>query len=244
MTILIEEIELRNRINVFEDRRDAGIRLAEKLNRYKDSNGIILAIPSGGVPVAVEVSRCLRLPLDLIVVRKIQIPYNPEAGFGAMDPDGEVILNRELLSRLMLTDDEINNQIKRTAEVISKREKFFRGGKPFPTVNNKHVIIIDDGLASGYTMLSAIRFLKKRFPAIIIAAIPTGHDRAINIIKAEVEEIVCLNVRAGFSFAVADAYRNWYDLTDHEVIEILSKYDLYPLDRKGMYDISSIIDYH
>lgn len=244
MTILIEEIELRNRINVFEDRRDAGIRLAEKLNRYKDSNGIILAIPSGGVPVAVEVSRCLRLPLDLIVVRKIQIPYNPEAGFGAMDPDGEVILNRELLSRLMLTDDEINNQIKRTAEVISKREKFFRGGKPFPTVNNKHVIIIDDGLASGYTMLSAIRFLKKRFPAIIIVAIPTGHDRAINIIKAEVEEIVCLNVRAGFSFAVADAYRNWYDLTDHEVIEILSKYDLYPLDRKGMYDISSIIDYH
>lgn len=244
MTILIEEIELRNRINVFEDRRDAGIRLAEKLNRYKDSNGIILAIPSGGVPVAVEVSRCLRLPLDLIVVRKIQIPYNPEAGFGAMDPDGEVILNRELLSRLMLTDDEINNQIKRTAEVISKREKFFRGGKPFPTVNNKHVIIIDDGLASGYTMLSAIRFLKKRFPAIIIVAIPTGHDRAINIIKAEVEEIVCLNVRAGFSFAVADAYRNWYDLTDHEVIEILSKYDLYPLDRKEMYDISSIIDYH
>lgn len=244
MTILIEEIELRNRINVFEDRRDAGIRLAEKLNRYKDSNGIILAIPSGGVPVTVEISRCLRLPLDLIVVRKIQIPYNPEAGFGAMDPDGEVILNRELLSRLMLTDDEINNQIKRTAEVISKREKFFRGGKPFPTVNNKHVIIIDDGLASGYTMLSAIRFLKKRFPAIIIVAIPTGHDRAINIIKAEVEEIVCLNVRAGFSFAVADAYRNWYDLTDHEVIEILSKYDLYPLDRKGMYDISSIIDYH
>lgn len=92
MTILIEEIELRNRINVFEDRRDAGIRLAEKLNRYKDSNGIILVIPSGGVPVAVEVSRCLRLPLYLIVVRKIQIPYNPEAGFGAMDPDGEIIL--------------------------------------------------------------------------------------------------------------------------------------------------------
>lgn len=221
MDNLIEDKDLRNRINVFKDRKEAGFLLSKKLIKYKDLDVLILAIPSGGVPVAAEVAKELKLPLDLIIVRKIQIPYNPEAGFGAMDPDGGVILNNELVDRLMLTPEEIDIQIKKTKDVITKREEFFRGGRVFPSVKGRIVIIIDDGLASGYTMLSAVRYLKKRNPEKIVVAVPTGLDRTINMIKLEVDEIVCLNVRTGFSFAVADAYKNWYDLLDDEVIDIL-----------------------
>ncbi|MCX7794104.1 MAG: phosphoribosyltransferase family protein [Thermodesulfovibrionales bacterium] len=221
MDYLIENISLRDRTGVFEDRKEAGILLSEKLIKYKDSGAIVFAIPSGGVPVAAEIARSLNLSMELIIVRKIQVPYNPEAGFGSMDPDGNVLLNKELLSHLMLTDEEIEEQIKKTKEVISMRENLFRNARDYPPVKDKIVIIVDDGLASGYTMLSAIRFLKKRGPAKIIIAVPTGLDRTVERIKKEVDEIYCLNVRTGLSFAVADAYRNWYDLSDEEVINIL-----------------------
>lgn len=222
---LIEDKELRNKINVFEDRKEAGIWLSKKLIRYKDSDAIVFAIPSGGVPVAAEVAKELRLPLDLIIVRKIQVPYNPEAGFGAMDPEGEVILNRELIGRLMLTEEEIQNQIKKTKEVILKRQRLFRKGKDYPSVKGKSVIIIDDGLASGYTMLSAMRFFRRRDPEKIVVAIPTGLDRTVEFISKEADEVFCLNIRTGLSFAVADAYKNWYDLSDEEVINILEEFN-------------------
>lgn len=225
MEILVEDKTLRNKINVFEDRKEAGILLSKKLDKYKDSDAIVFAIPSGGVPVAAEVAKELRLPLDLIIVRKIQVPYNPEAGFGAMDPEGGVIFNKELVDRLMLTEEEIQNQIKKTKDVISKRERLFRKARDYSSVKDRIVIVIDDGLASGYTMLSAIRFLKKKNPKKIVVAIPTGLDRTIEFISKEVDEVFCLNVRTGYSFAVADAYRNWYDLTDNEVISILKGFN-------------------
>lgn len=224
MGCLIEDKALRNRINVFEDRKEAGILLSKKMIRYKDSDAIVFAIPSGGIPVAAEVAKELRLPLDLVIVRKIQVPYNPEAGFGAMDPEGKVILNKELIGRLMLTEEEIQNQIKKTKEVILKRERLFRKGKDYPSVKDKSVIIIDDGLASGYTMLSAVSFLKRKDPKKIIVAVPTGLDRTVEFISKEADEIFCLNIRTGFSFAVADAYKNWYDLSDEEVINILEEF--------------------
>jgi predicted phosphoribosyltransferase len=221
---IIEDRALRNKFSVFEDRKEAGLLLSDKLKEYKNTDTIILAIPSGGVPVAAEVVDKLKLPFDLIVVRKIQIPYNLEAGFGAMDPDGEVVLNRELLDRLILTDEEIDRQIKKTREIISKREMLFRKGMPLPYLKDKIVIIIDDGLASGYTMLCAIRFVRKRSPKKIIVAVPTGLDRTVNLVNSEADDVVCLNIRTSVPFAVADAYRNWYDLSDQEVIDILERY--------------------
>ena len=224
MSMLTEEISLRDKLHVFEDREEAGRLLAEKLSRYKESDSMVLAIPSGGVPVASAIAGSLNLPIDLIIVRKIQIPFNTEAGFGAMDPDGNVIFNEGLLNHLKLTENQIRTQIKQTTDVITKRNRLFREGKPYPALQNRDVIVADDGLASGYTMLAAVRFIKRKNPHKIIAAVPTGSKRTIEFILPELDELVCLNVRSRFPFAVADAYVKWHDLTDKEVLNILKKF--------------------
>jgi predicted phosphoribosyltransferase len=218
---LIEEVSLRDKHYIFNDRKEAGQLLAEKLVRYKDSDGIVLGIPAGGLPVAKEIAERLNLPMDLIIARKIQIPYNPETGFGAMDPDGEVILDERLLGQLGLTREEIEIQKKKTGNIIKRRNQIFRGDRPFPSLKDKIVIVVDDGLASGYTMLSSIRYIKKRNPLKVIVSVPTGSQRIVDFILPEVDELVCLNIRGGLSFAVADAYRKWYDLSDEEVISLL-----------------------
>jgi putative phosphoribosyl transferase len=221
MNELVEDTSLRDKKYVFEDRRDAGKLLAGKITQYKGAGALIFAIPSGGLPVAAEIAKALTMQLDIIIVRKLQVPFNPEAGFGAMGPDGEVIVNEELLSRLMLTEEAVKAQVKKTEEVILKRDHLFRQGKPFPSCKDRSVIIVDDGLASGYTMLAALKYIKKKMPSRLIAAVPTGPERTIKRILTETDEVICLNVRSGFSFAVADAYRNWYDLTDEDVLTIL-----------------------
>lgn len=222
---LIVEESLRDRIHVFKDRAKAGEILGQKLLPYKKTDALVLAIPSGGVPVAAEVAVLLGLSLDLVLVRKIQIPWDTEAGFGAMDPDGEVIFNTALLDRLgWITEEEIKEQIDKTKDILQNRDRIFRSGRPFPELQNRTVLLVDDGLASGYTMLSAIRFIKKKNPGKIIAAVPTGSMKTVEIITSEVDELVCLNIRGGFSFAVADAYVYWHDLTDKEVISCMEKF--------------------
>ena len=221
MGSLVEDRRLRDKRYVFADRRDAGKLLSGNLLKYKGTDALILAIPSGGVPVATEIAKAIDRPMDLIIVRKLQIPFNPEAGFGAMGPDGEVILNEMLLSQLTLTGEAINVVIRATEKVIRKRNEIFRRGKSFPQCKDKCVIIVDDGLASGFTMLAAIRFIKRLEPSRVVVAVPTASERTLEAILPEVDELLCLNVRTGFSFAVADAYRNWYDLTDREVLSIL-----------------------
>jgi putative phosphoribosyl transferase len=216
-----EDRALREKKYVFADRRDAGKLLAGSLSKYKDTDALILAIPSGGLPVAAEMANILGMQLDIIIVRKLQIPFNPEAGFGAMGPDGEIIVNEELLSQLMLTEEVIHAQIKKIGEVIRQRDRLFRRGKPFPSCRDRTVIVVDDGLASGYTMLAALQYIKRKMPSRLVVAVPTGPEKTIKKILAETDEIMCLNVRSSFPFAVADAYRNWYDLTDEDVLTIL-----------------------
>jgi predicted phosphoribosyltransferase len=218
---LVQEVSLRDKLHVFEDRNEAGRLLAEKLVTYKDSDSIIFGIPSGGVPIASEIARALDLPMDLIIVRKIQIPYNPEAGFGSVGPEGEIILNEGLLAQLSLTEQEMNAEIRKTMNVIKKRDQLFRDERPFPSLQDKNIIIVDDGLASGYTMFAAIKFIKKKNPQKVIVAVPTGSGKTVDFVLSVVDELVCLNVRNIFPYAVADAYRNWYDLTDEEVLKII-----------------------
>ncbi len=220
---LIEENSLRDKRYVFTDRRDAGRLLSQKLIKFKGSDSMILAIPSGGVPIASEIRQTLGLAMDLIIVRKIQIPGNPEAGFGAMSPDEEVVLNERLLNQIGLTEEEMTTQIRKTRDVIKKRGRVFRQDKPFPSIENKIVFVVDDGLASGYTMRAAINFIKRKNPLKIIVAVPTASQKTADSILSEVDELICLNVRSGYPFAVADAYEDWYDVTDEEVLEILKK---------------------
>jgi len=222
---LIEDLSLRDKLYVFRDRKEAGIILARKLLKYKGTDGIVLGIPSGGIPVAAELAKALSLPLDLVILRKIQIPNNTEAGFGAVAPDYKVLINEDLLSMLNLSQKYVERQIKLTIDTIKKRDDLFRKGLPFPSVKNKMVIIVDDGLASGYTMLSAVEFLRRHGPEKIVVAVPTGSKRTVDFILPKVDELICLNIRTGFTFAVADAYENWYDLTDNDVISILQEFN-------------------
>ena len=224
MQKIVEDNSLRDRLYIFKDRKEAGMLLAQRLLGYKGTDGIVLGIPSGGVPVAAEVAKAIVLPLDLIIMRKVQIPYNPEAGFGAVGPDSKVLLNEELLRSLDLSEKEVEQQIKMTMNIIKRRNELFRKGLPFPSVKNRVVIIVDDGLASGYTMLSAIDFVKRHEPQKLVVAVPTGSERTVDFILPNVDELICLNVRSGLSFAVADAYENWYDLEDDEVISILNNF--------------------
>lgn len=219
---IYERKELRDKNYVFKDRIEAGERLAEMLEpRYKQvQDGIVLAIPSGGVPVALEVSRKLEFPFDLIIVRKIPIPHNPEAGYGAVTLEGGVFLNEDLVSRLRLSSSQIEEHISAIKKELEERNRLFRGGKPFMNLSEKTVLLADDGLASGYTMMASVHDAKNRGAKKIVIAVPTGPSRTIEKIQHMVDEIYCPNIRDKIFFAVADAYENWYDLSNEEVLRL------------------------
>jgi len=221
MSELIEDKTLRNRTGVFADRFEAGRLLARKLERFRGSKPLVLAIPSGGVPVGSEISRELDLDLDLLIVRKVQIPWDTEAGFGAVNMDGDFLVNEGLLMSLHLSEEEVEEQVAKTRATIARRDEKFRGGRPFPVVAGRPVMLVDDGLASGYTMRVAIAFLKKRNPSAIIVAVPTGCGATVRELLPEVDTLCCLNIRDSYPFAVASAYRRWRDLTDRDVLDLL-----------------------
>ena len=219
---IIEEPAFRERLQVFRDRFQAGILLTQKLRGYcSKEDVIVLAVPAGGVPVGYVVAKELGVPMDVVIVRKIQIPWNTEAGFGAITWDGETVLNEPLVAQLSLTKEEIAESISMTKKNIRERLRKFRQDKPMPQLRDKIMILVDDGLASGFTMLAAARSARKSKPKNVVVAVPTASLGAIELLEPEVDKIVCLNIMSGQSFAVADAYENWYDLTDEEVLKIL-----------------------
>jgi len=221
---IIDEPAYRNRNFVFKDRLHAGDLLALRLQDHIiRENAQLLAIPAGGVPVGYAVATRLSIPLDVVIVRKIQIPWNPEAGFGAIAWDGTVVLNEALVAQLGLSTELVWRCVSRTQETIRERLEKFRGDKPLPELKNKIVVFIDDGLASGFTMLTAVKSVKKQKPEKVIVAVPTASRSAAELVAPNVDKLICLNVRWGPIFAVADAYQEWYDLSDEEVMEFLGK---------------------
>ncbi len=218
---IIDKPELRDQVGVFLDREHAGMILSEMLKFYKETDTVIFGIPAGGVPVAAPIARELELLLDVAVVSKITLPWNTEAGYGAVAFDGTVQLNPDITYRMGLTKDEIKKGIKKASYKVERRFKLFRGDKPSPDVENLPAILVDDGIASGFTMLVAVEALKNKGANKIIIAVPTAHLQALEIVAPIVDEIYCANVRGGRGFAVADAYQNWYDVEDEEVTEIL-----------------------
>ena len=222
---IVEEASFRDRSYIFPDRDAAGRLLAQKLKDYQDTNGIVLAIPAGGVPVAAQIARSLHLPLDLVIVRKIQIPWNTEAGLGALAPDGQAYLNEPLVRALDLDEAQVQTQLDLTRKNLEQRETRFRGGRTFPDLTGKIALVVDDGLASGYTMLAALRFIEPRQPAEIIVAVPTGLLETVEFVHKAAPTVVCLNIRTRRPFAVAAAYREWYDVPDAEVMKILAEFE-------------------
>jgi len=195
--------------------------LADRLKELVDNKAIILAIPAGGVPVACALAEELGIELDVIVTRKLQIPGNSEAGFGAVGPSGEVLLHERIVEDLKLSAREINVQVDETLQVLKHRESLFRGGKPAPQLKDRQVILVDDGLATGYTMLAAASYVKQQEARQVIVASPTSSQRTVNFLLPRVDLLVCLNIRSGPVFAVADAYRTWRDVEEQEAARLL-----------------------
>jgi putative phosphoribosyl transferase len=219
---VIEHPELRDRIGVYRDRAEAGGYLAGELKEYTgDPDVIVLAIPAGGVPVGCEIARSLRVLMDVFVTRKVQIPWSPEAGFGAVSWDGKCSLNEKLVEQLQLTQREQEKAVFEAKRNVEERLKKFRGDRPLPSLADKTVVLVDDGLASGYTMLVSAKSVQEKDPKTVIVAVPTASFGAVELLQHEVDVIVCPNIRTDELFAVAEAYENWYDLTDKEVLELL-----------------------
>jgi predicted phosphoribosyltransferase len=218
---IIEDPGLRNKSFVFVDRAEAGEHLARMLQQFRGKDAIVLAIPSGGVPVGLAVSSYLELPFDLLIIRKIPIPGNPEAGFGAISLEGDMLLNESMVKMLGLSKEEIDELAIPVGEELQSRNRIFRESRPWPELKGKIVILVDDGLASGYTMITAARMVKRRGPSMVVVAVPTASLSTAKLLAPEADMIVCPNIRSDYSFAVADAYRNWYDLSKEEVVGLL-----------------------
>ena len=216
--------ELRDQVRVFQDRNHGGRVLAKMLESYRGGNAIVLGIPAGGVPVGAVIAELLALPFDVAVVSKITLPWNTEAGYGAVAFDGTVRLNHDLLSHLRLSADEVEKGVEKTTAKVSKRVKKLRGGNPPPNLSGRPVVLVDDGLASGFTMRVAVAALNKAGADLIVVAVPTGHLDPLEKLAAQVQALYCPNVRGGWRFAVADAYKMWSDVDEDEAIKILKRF--------------------
>jgi len=215
--------ELRERLHVFRNRTHAGEILADMLTPYIRKAGIVMAIPAGGVPVGIAVSERLDMPFDLAVVSKITLPWNTEAGYGAVAFDGTVRLNNALLSTIRLSESEIETGIAETMEKVGRRMRKLRGSDPFPDLSGRMVVLVDDGLASGFTMQVAVEAVKNAEAKLLTVAVPTAHRESIIPVAEMVDALFCPNIRSGWRYAVADAYKRWTDVDEAEVAALLGK---------------------
>ena len=219
---LIELTEYRDRCRIFRDRPHAGEILAGMLTAAASDDAVVLAVPAGGVPVGREVAQRLNLPLDLLVVSKITLPWDTEAGYGAVAFDGTVRVNKALVQRLRLSRNEVEQGISRTREKVGRRQVLLRGGRPLPAFKGRPVIVVDDGLASGYTLSVGVEALRKSGVAPVMVAVPTGHLDSVERLAREADLIYCANIRAGRRFAVADAYERWSDVAEEELMAMVA----------------------
>jgi putative phosphoribosyl transferase len=216
--------QLRQKIGVFQDRKHAGQILAEMLHEWKDSKAMVLTIPSGGVPVAVEVAGILGLSLDVAVVSKILLPWNTEAGFGAVGFDGSVWINQEYANYYGLDQSTIKQQTQAAMKKVQRRVKLFRGNRPWPDLKNQTVIVVDDGIAAGSTLRVAVQALRNSGAMEIIVAVPTSHEESLSLIIDRVDALYCANIRSGPQFAVAAAYQHWDDVDESDADRMLVSY--------------------
>jgi putative phosphoribosyl transferase len=205
----------------FTDRRDAGKQLAARLTHYRDAAPIILALPRGGVPVAHEVARALRAPLDVLVVRKLGVPWQPELGFGAVTEGEIAYVDQNMCGLLGLGDEQIEEITKRKRKEVETRVRRFRGNIPPPTLRDRTVIIVDDGVATGGTARAAIQAVREQAPRRIIFAAPVAAAQAAIRLSALVDECVCVETPEDL-WAIGAWYEDFEQVSDGEVAAILA----------------------
>ncbi|HEU4427442.1 MAG TPA: phosphoribosyltransferase [Myxococcota bacterium] len=209
---------------MFEDRSDAGKRLARRLERLRSENVVVLALPRGGVPVAFEVATALRAPLDLLLVRKIGAPQNPELAIGAIvdGDEPQIVCNEDILSAVGASEAQVQLQAKRELAEIERRRALYLRGRAPVAVSGKTAIVVDDGIATGATMRAALQGLRLRAPARVVLAVPVASPEALALVQREADEVVCLWSPPHLG-AVGAAYRSFRQVGDDEVIALLER---------------------
>lgn len=205
----------------FKDRPAAGRRIASMLKKYKDSDALVLAIPAGGVPVAAAIAESLGLQLQVIPVSKVLFPWTTEGGFGAVAFDGTEWIDQAAVENFGLNEKQIENAVAQARAKVERRNARLRGNRSLSEFGNSTVILVDDGIAAGSTMRTAIAAVRTRGAGRIVVAVPTAHDRSVEALRTLADEIVCPDIRGGMRFAVADAYEEWRDLSDDEIEAML-----------------------
>lgn len=206
---------------MYIDREDAAIQLAKALEKYKDKNAVVLGIPRGGAVTAYHVAIHLNAEFSLLISRKLGHPANPEYAIGAIAEDGTVHLNRDALFEI--SKAQIDNAVKEQKQEIERRIKILRKGEPLPSLQNKTVIIVDDGIATGATVFAAIKMCKNKGAAKIIVAAPVSGIGKINELEKFADEVIILETPVFFQ-AVSQAYSSFPTVTDDEALELFEKW--------------------
>jgi putative phosphoribosyl transferase len=205
----------------FRDRRDAGRVLAEELTSYRDKDGLlVLGLARGGVPVGWEIASALHAPLDAFLVRKLGVPRWSELAMGALASGGGVVMNDNVVSSLHISDEQVRNVIDRETVELERRERAYRGGRPLADPRGKTVILVDDGIATGASMLVAVRAVRAAGPQSITVAVPVGPASVCNELARDADDVVCATMPPVFE-AVGQVYADFHQVSDDEVRELL-----------------------
>jgi predicted phosphoribosyltransferase len=207
-------------MELFSNRVEAGRRLATALKGVVGKDAVVLAVPRGGVVVGFEVARALSARLDVIIPRKIGAPYNPELAIGAMTEDGTVILDDELVKYLQVSKDYIREESERQRLEIERRLRLYRGDVPYPSLADREVIVVDDGIATGSTMKAALASVRRRKAKIVLVAIPVGPPSTIQELRKDADKVVCLLTPEPF-YAIGQFYEDFTQTSDEEVAALL-----------------------
>ncbi|HYF84781.1 MAG TPA: phosphoribosyltransferase family protein [Clostridia bacterium] len=206
---------------MFTDRKDAGRKLLKELERFRSENPLILAVPRGGVVIAHEMIKELALEWDLIIPRKIGAPHNKEVAIGAVSYDGSYFTDEGYVDMLGVSNRYIEEEAAFQLDEIKRRMREYRGTDDFPNVKDRTVIIVDDGIATGFTILAAIKSIKKQGANKVIVAVPVAPRDTVEKLSREVDEVICLEVPEEF-YAVGMHYKNFSEVSDEEVAEIIN----------------------
>lgn len=207
---------------MFNDRVEAGRQLATKLLEYVGKDVLVLAIPRGGVVVGYEVAHRLKAPLDVIAPRKIGAPGNLELAIGALTEDGTLILDQRLVKYYGISENYIKEEVERQLHEIKRRLHMYGGDRPYPNLKGKTVILVDDGIATGATMMAAIASIRKKGAEKIIVAVPVAPSSTLSKLRRNVDKLICLHTPEPF-FAVGQFYRIFDQTSDEEVISLLKR---------------------
>jgi len=210
---------------LFSDRRDAGLRLADALAFLKDQDPVVLALPRGGVPIGVEVARRLEAPLDLVMVRKIGVPWQPELAYGAVvdGDEPETVINWDIAAQLQLPENYLESETARQLDEIARRRALYLKDRTRPGIAGRTAIIVDDGIATGATVRAALIGVRRASPQQLVLAVPVAPGDTVKSLEKDADRVICLETPLMFG-AISMFYRDFHQVSDEEVIDLLDRF--------------------